>query len=71
MNIWKEYVTKKTLNGTSHVSITRHEYLERISRKKVKFRQDYAKRLLSEFATETQSHNFVGDNYLFIEGVIL
>ena len=50
------------LLGTKHVVKNRREDLERRSYKKdIKYRQDYVERLVTEFTTEIQSHNF-GNN---------
>ena len=58
--------------GINHVGKNRHGNLERILFKKgIKHSQDYADVLVLEFATETQSQNFGGNNYLSIEGVTL
>ena len=43
--------------------------MEIISHNKyIKFRPDYAERLLAQFETWFISHSFGGNNYLFIEG---
>ena len=60
------------LLGKKHVGKTRCKDLEIVSNKKyIKCREYYTERLVAEFSTETQSHNFGGNNYLSIGGVAL